>query len=398
VRSLITRVRALDPRVLDAVLAAAFLVIALISLATAEVGPGQRSKDPFAYLVTIIASVSLAFRRSHPFTVMLITTSAAIGLSAMGYPEAALPFAALLAFYAVAAHGVPWRANLTLLVLAAGLGVLYLTREESQMTAGDFVGTSVLFVGVWVLGQTLRARRDRLDAAEERAARAELERDADARRAVADERLRIAQELHDVVAHSMSVIAVQAGVGAHVIDTQPEEARKALAAIEATSRSALQEMRRMLGLLRQEDDPRGPRSPAPQQADVEALVQSVRDAGVPVELAWRGDLSLPIPDSVRFAGYRILQEALTNVLKHAGRARVWVTVTLADGEASVEVIDDGRGAAATSTNGHVGHGLLGMRERVAVFGGRFEAGPRVGGGFRVFASFSFERTGSERHR
>jgi signal transduction histidine kinase len=211
-----------------------------------------------------------------------------------------------------------------------------------------------------------------------RAAAVERDRDQEAKRAVAVERLRIAQELHDVVAHSMGVIAVQAGVGAHVIDSDPEEARKSLEAISHTSRSTLTEIRRMLGVLR--DDTGAQYAPAPGLEELDRLVRDVEQAGVPVEVRKEG-AQTDVPPGVDFTAYRIVQEALTNVLKHAGRARVDLLVGYEDAALRLEIADDGRGVNGRANR--VGHGLMGMRERVAVYGGSFEAGPRTGGGFRV---------------
>jgi signal transduction histidine kinase len=203
---------------------------------------------------------------------------------------------------------------------------------------------------------------------------------------VAEERLRLARELHDVVAHSISVIAVQSGVGAHVANTQPEEAAKALATIEATSRAALTELRRLLGVLRQEGEPEGSLAPVPGLADLDALLAEVAKAGLGVRLRVEGTPS-PLPAGVDLSAYRIVQEALTNVVKHAGPARAQVVVGYGDHEVTVEVVDDGRGVAAPTGDGRarVGHGLIGMRERVAAFGGDLEVGPGPDGGFRVAA-------------
>jgi signal transduction histidine kinase len=200
---------------------------------------------------------------------------------------------------------------------------------------------------------------------------------------VADERLRIARELHDVVAHSMSVIAVQSGVGHHVLDTQPEEARRALAAIETTSRAALTEMRRLLGVLRQQGQTHGALAPAPGRADLPFLIDQVRDAGLDVTMTTWGEPP-EVPTPVDLTTYRIVQEALTNILKHGGpQARVAITYS-AD-EVYVVVLDEGRPRSVRTAAGkaEVGHGLIGMRERVAVFGGRLTAGPRPGGGYQV---------------
>jgi signal transduction histidine kinase len=211
---------------------------------------------------------------------------------------------------------------------------------------------------------------------------------------VAAERLRIARELHDVVAHAMSVIAVQSGMGAHVIDTQPEEARRALANIEATSRSGLAELRRLLGVLRDDDadtgDGAGTRrpalAPAPGLGELDALVARASEAGLPVEVAIEGD-ARPLPPGVDLAAYRIVQEALTNVVKHAGEATARVTVRYGEAEVDLEIVDDGRGraAAAGGTPGANGHGIAGMRERATIYNGTLDAGPRPEGGFRVAA-------------
>jgi signal transduction histidine kinase len=394
VRALVNRLRAIDPLMADRLLAAALAIVAIVALSLAGAEEGTRAPDAWAYVLAVVAMGSLAWRRQYPFTVMVVSATSTVTLTALGYPEAGAPFAVFIAFYTAAAYGQRRNLALSASIVAVAMGVLWLTRDQSGFTAGDFVANTVVFSIAWVLGDTIRSRRERLAAAEDRARLLEQEQAETERRVLAEERLRIAQELHDVVAHAMSVITVQAGVGAHVIDTQPAEAKKALTAIEATGRSALQELRRMLGLLRQEGDARGARQPAPGFEDMKQLIQSVRDAGVPIEERWVGDPDIPIPASIYLSGYRILQEALTNVLKHAGKASVVVTMTLEPGWASIEVLDDGRGAASMALNGDrspgSGYGLVGMRERVAVFGGTLEAGPRQGGGFRVRARFPLE--------
>jgi signal transduction histidine kinase len=221
---------------------------------------------------------------------------------------------------------------------------------------------------------------------EERTAELERAREELARRAVAEERLRLARELHDVVAHAMSVIAVQSGVGAHVADSRPEEVGKALAAIETTSRAALTELRRLLGVLRQDSEVQASLTPVPGLANLDSLLAEVGKAGLAVRLRVEGT-PLQLPAGVDLSAYRIVQEALTNVVKHAGPAHAQVTIGYRDQEVTVEVTDDGRGAVPPASDGRAGtgHGLIGMRERVGAFNGDLEVGPRPGGGFRVAA-------------
>jgi signal transduction histidine kinase len=223
---------------------------------------------------------------------------------------------------------------------------------------------------------------------EERARRLEAEREERDRQAVTDERLRIARELHDVVAHSMSVIAVQSGVANHVIDSRPAQARQALATIEATSRSALVELRRLLGVLRQGDDPVASLEPNPGMAEIGRLADQIRSAGVEVELKVEGEPG-DLPPGVDLSAFRIAQEGLTNVLKHGGGV-ARMLVRYSPGAVAVEIADDGRpGAADEDPAEGTGHGLIGMRERVAVFGGELTAGPVPGGGYRMAARLPY---------
>jgi signal transduction histidine kinase len=189
----------------------------------------------------------------------------------------------------------------------------------------------------------------------------------------------------------MSVIAVQSGVGAHVAATQPEEARKALAAIEVTSRTTLNELRRLLGVLREDGEPPGSLAPVLGLAGLDALLARIGEAGLAVKLRVEG-ARVQVPAGIDLSAYRIVQEALTNVLKHAGAARAQVVIGYGDREVTIEVTDDGRGAApkAVADRPGTGHGLIGVRERVALFGGDFEVGPQPGGGFRVAARLPFE--------
>jgi signal transduction histidine kinase len=225
----------------------------------------------------------------------------------------------------------------------------------------------------WLIGDSFRTRR-------ENAARLRAET---AAAAVTTERLRIARELHDMIAHSIGIIAIQAGVGSRVIDTQPDEARKALKAIEETSRDTLSGLRRTLTALRQNDTADGvaPTEPAPGLAELPKLVATTRHAGIRVDVQTRG-IARPLPSDIDLAAYRIVQESLTNVVRHSGTHSCRAIVSYADDEVTVEVVDNGHGVPGSAGSGF---GLVGMRERVSILHGDFDAGPRPGGGFRVSA-------------
>ena len=278
--------------------------------------------------------------------------------------------------------------------------VALLAQAPGVIQPNDVVATFLATAVAWLAADNLRQRRLRWAAMEERTRLLEREREDRARAAVSEERLRIARELHDIVAHSMSVIAVQAGVGRHVIEADVPAARDALGVIEETSRGALVEMRRMLGVLREGDEAAAVR-PTAALADLPGLVAETRRAGLGVTLeAPRGlDGITGLPAGVSLAAYRVVQEALTNVLKHGGPV-AHVRVDANGTQLTIEVTDDGRvrapGAPAPAVDGAVdgaadgaGHGLVGMRERVLLTGGTFSAGERPGGGFRVHATLPY---------
>lgn len=367
---------------------------------------GQQGFDPLMVLASLLLAAvvaSLLRRRPLPALTLLLlggvtatmemhTTEvsylqALAGVCAVGYLAAARPrrtsvIAALLAFTAQMG---------SLFGFPVDNGCLPRQYEMSHCPASEWAGdrsqaavfVAVLLVAAWMAGSSARERRTH----------AEALRAQSTARAVTAERLRIARELHDMIAHSIGVIAIQAGVGSRVIDTQPAEARNALSTIEATSRETLAGLRRTLvALRRSEPDPGAadgattgdssapPREPAPGLADVDRLAASARDAGVHVETRLAGE-GPPLPADIDLAAFRILQEALTNVVRHAGTDTCRVTIEQRDGELSLAVEDDGRGGLPAGN----GFGLVGMRERVALLHGRFTAGPRPEGGFRVTA-------------
>jgi signal transduction histidine kinase len=336
------------------------------------------------YALVLLHTLPLVARRRFPGAVLAVCVASGLAFAALFMPPFFLGPALLVAVYSVAAYGSRWVSLAGLVVAELGLAAVWLTPAMLDRS------TFLLYMGIiavaWVLGHFVGDRQVYAAQLEERTAELERAREELARRAVVEERLRLARELHDVVAHAMSVIAVQSGVGAHVAASRPEEVGKALSAIEATSRAALTELRRLLGVLRQDSDPQASLTPVPGLANLDSLLTEVGKAGLAVRVRVKGT-PLQLPAGVDLSAYRIVQEALTNVVKHAGPAHAQVTIGYRDQDVTVEIVDDGRGAVPPASDGRAGtgHGLTGMRERVAAFNGELQVGPRPGGGFRVAA-------------
>ncbi len=379
IRAAVRALRA-HPVASDAALAFALALLVLqdVVLSNGDYLTGSNSVYvPAALLMT----VPLAWRRRTPLLVVLVVMAALAAQSLLLAPSEPYPDSELvpllLAVYSVAAHGK----GRTPLVGAAVSGVAGVV----WVGVDDFFLPLVAFGGAWLAGRLVQKRQLYADALEERARVLEREREANARMAAAEERVRLARELHDVVGHSVSVMVVQAGAERLAIGQERPDTSEALLAIERTGREALAEMSRLLGLLRKEGEGLA-LAPRPSLARVDALVQTVRDAGVPVDLSVEGERS-SLPPGVDVSAYRILQEALTNVVKHAGPAQASVVVRYGVCDVEVEVTDNGRGALAG--NG-AGYGLAGMRERVELHGGTLEAGTGSGGGFVVKARLPLE--------
>ncbi len=383
--------RPLGPSAFDAALAvvAAGIGLALLaSMAGAVAHAGAAGTAVAAYVLVLLHTLPLALRRRRPLLVLWSGLATGLAVAAIGFPLVVLGPAILVPIYTVAAR---CGRRVSLAGVAAVEAAALLAELLHPGVVGDrsTLATLALVSGtVWLLGDSARRREAAAATAEERAVALQRAREELADRAVAAERLRIARELHDVVAHSMSVIAVQSGTGRLVIDARPDEARRALEAIEVTSRAALAEMRQLLGVLRQDGDA-GVLVPLPGLGDLDALVAQVVGSGLAVEVRVEGTRS-GVPAGVDLSAYRIVQEALTNVLKHAGPATATVVVRYGDGEVAVEVTDDGRPAAPVPARQDLTrHGTVGMRERAALYGGRLEAGPTTGGGWRVAARLPF---------
>jgi signal transduction histidine kinase len=346
--------------------------------------PGPRVANGFLLL---LITVPLAWRRRAP-TVVFALVLASIWLHVGLIDDARSdqpPFqdwiALLVVFYSLGAHAARRRA----LVAGALGGGAVVTGDLVDLVSGgarleDTVPAWFLLAAAYGVGFALRGQRIQSSLLAQRAERLEREREQKARLAIAEERVRIARELHDIVAHAISVVVVQAQAGQRVLEGEQPSAREALSSIETTGRQALVEMRRLLGVLRKEDRELA-LAPRPSLAYVDILAERVREAGLPVDLHVEGEAK-PLPPGVDLSAYRIVQEALTNTLKHAGPASARVVVRYRPGEVELEITDDGRGAVDGRAGGH---GLVGMRERAALVGGSVESGTDGERGYAVRA-------------
>jgi signal transduction histidine kinase len=339
--TLYDRVRDPHPTVIDVMGVLCLVGIGVATEVAAPHQPGYEPSDAFSVTLSVLAPLPLLWRRTHPAAVLAITwvTMAVHGLLLY---QGGGPFLALLtAVYSVAAFGSPRAARLGLAAVLVVEPVALLDPRDTPYSSWSDVAVGLLILtAVWVFGDSRRTRREQVEMIEERAVRAERERDEQARLAVREERTRIAREMHDIVAHSVSVMVVQAGAARRLVERDPHAAAEAAGQVEATGRDALREMRRAVG--------------------------------------------------VELAAFRIIQEALTNTIKHAGPARAEVRIVYGPDALTVVVADDGRGAGFEPGPG--GHGIVGMRERVTVYDGDLDAGPHPGGGFRVRARLPLEAT------
>jgi signal transduction histidine kinase len=331
--------------------------------------------------LALIGTLSLVWRRRVPLVVLGVLAAffflASLVIPLSGEDPIAPAIALVVAVYSVGAHAAgPWAVAGALVTLA--LALVATATDPEGATLGGYIFFLLVVGGPWLAGRAIRSRRLSERRLEHRAVAAEREREERARAAVAKERARIARELHDVVAHAISVIVLQARGGRRSLAREPEESREAFDSIELTGRQALTEMRRLLGMLRQGDEELA-LAPQPSLAGLGGLAAQVSEAGLPVELTIEGD-PRELPPGVDLSAFRIVQEALTNALKHAGPAAAHVLVRYGEEELELEIFDTGQGAEAGDGPGH---GLIGMRERAALYGGEVVAGRRTEGGFAV---------------
>jgi signal transduction histidine kinase len=338
-------------------------------------------------VLVVLHNLSLVFRRVWPVHVVGVQIITGLAVAGLSLPVEVLGVGILFGTYTLAAHRGPRISVPALAVIELSVFVAQQISGHDPDVSTQF-GNAIVLAVAWSLGNSMYARRIYANELELRNQELRRTRDELARAVVSEERLRIARELHDIVAHSLSMIAVQSGVGAHVIDSKPEEAKRSLQTIEEASKSALTEIRRVLGMLRQNGTD-GPLDPAPRLRDVGALIEHIGATGPQIELQLYGDISA-LPPGADLTGFRVVQEAVTNVVKHANCVQARVVITRSPTELRVEVTDDGNGAPTSSSSD--GHGLIGMRERVEMFGGEFEAGSLPDGGFRVGARIPLEQT------
>ncbi|HET6614850.1 MAG TPA: sensor histidine kinase [Dehalococcoidia bacterium] len=386
---LIERIRGVNPHALDAVLALSFTAAALWTVAGRVSGDSgaYRDDEALGILLVLLQTVPIVARSVAPLaalTISVVAISLHIGIGYEGVPAGT--FAALVILYSVASLTDMRQSILAALIAAAGI-TIYFTTDRGDLGLPDAISTYATYGVGWALGVYARSRREYTNVVEERASLLEREREVQAREAVADERARIARELHDVVGHALNLIVIQSGGAQRVLESRPEVAQDSLVSIESAGRQALADMERMLGILRATDEASESLSPQPGLRHVDQLAEQVTHAGLPVTITIEGTPA-ELPPSVDLTGYRIVQEALTNVLKHAGPAHASVMIRHSPTCLELDITDDGQGvsgdADADSDRGG-GRGLIGMRERVAVFGGELTAGRLPGGGFRVHA-------------
>jgi signal transduction histidine kinase len=380
-----------QPLLADVTLAVALAALAAIT-GVALVTPRAQMPPPSTAVIVawaVALAAPLVLRRRWPLLVLAVTTLHFTRYWAVGQVNEIASWVILgVAVYSAAAYAdrrrARWMCGACLLWLI-GSGVV-LSARAGPIGAVEVAAIAMFdalpFLLAWPLGAMMRRLREYRVVLEDRNRQLDQEREVNARRAVLEERVRIARELHDVVAHHVSVMGVQAGVARRLFDRDPPEAVAAIGSVETASRQAIADLQQLVGVLRRQEEG-DDLAPQPSLQRLPELVEHMRQTGLPVKLTTTGE-SQQLPAGVELSAYRIIQEALTNTLKHAGPAQAAVTVRYDNGAVEVEVVDDGQGPPpARQETG--GKGLVGMQERVRLYGGRLEAGARPGGGFRVYA-------------
>jgi signal transduction histidine kinase len=411
------RARSFPLRVVTQDVALALFVTVMQVQGTVARVAAEGAPRPLTYLgyaLLVVSGLVVAVRRRWPVPVFVIAALASLVYYGLDFPDGPGWLGLFVALYTVAAYGDGRRSLVIAGMGTAVLAIGWLFAAADIAPGGGAIGWVFFRIGASVmsvaLGESVRSRRVIAAEAQERAELAERTREEEARARVDAERLRIAREVHDTVAHAIAIINVQSGVTAHVLDKRPERAREALQAIEQTSSRALREMRAILGVLRDDNDGR---MPHPGLGQIDELTAKARDAGLDVTLE-AASPATPLPSAVGSAAYRILQESITNVIRHAGPTRVTVALNPGIDVLEIRVTNEGRRAApgddpadphlpaqhptgngnGTGSSAKPGRGILGMRERCQLLGGELDAKPTPGGGFEVTARLPFAPTGS----
>ena len=365
------------------------LALGVAGLAQAEVWSGVVAGGPAPAVAAtaLVMGLVLAWRRHAPMTVVVVVCSAGAALAALGVDSNSFltPLLAMVSAVSSAAY----HARRPLLALFAALGLAWLAVLIEHGPSPDVLFAGVVVGGAWLAGHLVRVRQDRAQLLEQRAAQLERETEWQAAAAVAEERARIARELHDAVAHSVSVMTLHVAGVRRLLQPEQRAQKAALLVVERTGREAMEEMHRLLGVLRQPAEP-VPYTAFPRLANAAELLEQVRAGGLTAELRVTGT-PRPLPPGIDLSAYRILQEAVTNVLKHADASRIDCTIGYHDGTIYLDVVDDGRARRSDPPRPGGGHGLIGMRERVAVYGGTLETGPLPERGYRVTATLPVAR-------
>jgi signal transduction histidine kinase len=374
-----------EPRRIDAAIALSFALALQLEVWIWWVESEQGPK-PLAAVAGLLMTLPLVWRRRAPRATFAAIMAAFVVWTLIDVPQGSLvPFLVQLVIVYSVAVQCPKRDAAAALVIALAAEVLFVVRTTNSF--GDYAFILAFVGAAWGAGRGIRARQQRADELFARAVRLEVDREERARAAVEEERSRIARELHDIISHSVSVMVVQAGAAEQVLDQDREQARDSLRSIQETGRQARVELRRLLGLLR--SDREGPElAPQPGVGQIHVLIERMRRAGLDIELSLEGEPKSLAP-GLDLSAYRIVQEALTNALKHGGPGRARVAVCYGRDAIEVEVVDEG----AADVKASAGHGLVGMQERIALYGGELEHGRRDGGGYRLRARLPLEGSG-----
>ena len=341
-----------------------------------------RTPDELAFGLGVLAAVAVVFRRSRPVATLGVVLVVHFVYHLLDYPGAG-PFPALMvSMFGLAAAGLRWGAIAAAAGVALSSLLLQVLGESASLLSPTIIMPAVFAAASVFAGEAAHNRSRYLAEVRERMRRAEADRELETQRRLTEERLRIARELHDIMAHTITVITVQAGEAQDALDQYPEQTHEALKNIREASREAMSELRATVGVLRESGEPEASRKPAPRLSDLPELVQTAGGGGLRTTLEVQGEVQSLAP-AVELTAYRIVQESLTNVIRHSGASRATIAVEYGPSVLIVQVDDDGRGVAAPAADGH---GVTGMRERAEAVGGRLEAGPRAEGGYRVRAA------------